>query len=1042
MAESRREEEEEKEGERTSQASDRAERTKNQEHLHSSPGPLSSIRAAIKRTRTNSQSNNRDGRRPQITFIAAEPLTSNTWFTGSSVVSPSPQPGSVSQVIKEKTGEEHAVKPTAAPRRSSCTGTSATQTDPAAAVTRRGDTPPLAEKRPAGTKPQKPPRPSLPKTADRKAADKVVTNTAALTNAEDQSDPDSDGKQLQQQDSTHTCARSVTVHWNIPLNHPSVAPEPGDATLSPSNSNRSQRPVPRPRTKSLKQPTEEEAKVQTLVEIGESFEDIQSDNQEVLSNKYLKELLEVFGADNEQGGGITDQADESSQSEDAPDEMSGSNNQRSIRAKIQAFESQATSEDGNGNESSKPQLPARKPSIRPPVAAKPFVALKPPFTPSMDDDSQNISGANIFKTPTTAPRPQPPEKPAGRSIREELEALHSKGAMSQISRSPLTRVSQVYEEEPSPFPPEPSLFPPEPSLFPPEPSLFPPTPPVKEPLKPNLNINNHNSASLVRENEYVETPINPMPFKPPRNSNVNGGSFTVPSLPKRPTTIRVPSKTSSDSSWDDPPPLPIQNAVGSLNNSMNHKKSLQSSLSLQEPFSAMPMPSLPPRKPSMNKSLPPRPPPAKIAPGRPPQSFKATGRSQSLSWDSSPKLQPEKPHRKDLVLPPRPNPGHRLYNKYTLQLPHGIASFDYKGSNSRELSFQKNEVLLLLREINHNEFECQVGQTRGKVHKSRMKIITPLSSDESSPQGSDQTGLKVQVIHDFDPEGPGELSLRAGDIVTMVEKVDSEWYKGTCRGSTGFFPINHVKVLLDSPKPLPERKPKPPPTPAKVSGPRCMARFDFEGEHSDELSFSEGDVIQLKEYVGQDWARGQIGGHTGIFPLNFVDVIEDLPPPPSQKPSKKVALPGMAAASPSIHLEAAKPAQASHSDVEWVVALYDYAGRTEEELSFQQGDCILVTKHMDAEWSCGRLNGREGLFPRNYAESTTGQQLFNNQENGAAGGGRARALYSFTSTCNEELSLRVGDIITNLESIDDEWFLGDLRGKRALVPKNYVQVLD
>lgn len=98
----------------------------------------------------------------------------------------------------------------------------------------------------------------------------------------------------------------------------------------------------------------------------------------------------------------------------------------------------------------------------------------------------------------------------------------------------------------------------------------------------------------------------------------------------------------------------------------------------------------------------------------------------------------------------------------------------------------------------------------------------------------------------------------------------------------------------------------------------------------------------------------------------------------------------------------------------------------------------------------------------------TGQQPFNNQENGAAGGGRARALYSFASTCDEELSLRVliwfnltwvnkflitcktifplllqvGDIVTNLESIDNEWFLGDLRGKRALVPKNYVQVLD
>lgn len=78
------------------------------------------------------------------------------------------------------------------------------------------------------------------------------------------------------------------------------------------------------------------------------------------------------------------------------------------------------------------------------------------------------------------------------------------------------------------------------------------------------------------------------------------------------------------------------------------------------------------------------------------------------------------------------------------------------------------------------------------------------------------------------------------------------------------------------------------------SGPRCVARFDFEGEHSDELSFSEGDVIKLKAYVGQDWARGQIGAFTGIFPLNFVEVVEDLPPPPSeqQTQSTKIALPG------------------------------------------------------------------------------------------------------------------------------------------------------
>lgn len=50
----------------------------------------------------------------------------------------------------------------------------------------------------------------------------------------------------------------------------------------------------------------------------------------------------------------------------------------------------------------------------------------------------------------------------------------------------------------------------------------------------------------------------------------------------------------------------------------------------------------------------------------------------------------------------------------------------------------------------------------------------------------------------FSTEGPGELALRAGDVVTAVEQVDTEWYRGTCRGSTGFFPISYAKILVNS----------------------------------------------------------------------------------------------------------------------------------------------------------------------------------------------------------------------------------------------------
>uniref|UniRef100_A0A3B4V9W0 SH3 domain containing 19 n=1 Tax=Seriola dumerili TaxID=41447 RepID=A0A3B4V9W0_SERDU len=818
-------------------------------------------------------------------------------------------PPSYDQVIQEKTQEEHIVKPTAAPRRPTCTTTCATQTDP------------------------------------------VRDNT-------DQSGSKSDVKQHNQEDPTHTCTRSVTVYWDIPVNPVSA---PAEATPSSSNSEPSQRPVPLPRTKSRKQATPEKVNDKSLVELSENCDSVHSDAEEASSNKYLKELLEVFSAENqcEENGDIVNQSDEASQGEDAVGEMNNNNSQRNIRARIQAFESQAGTEEGSVAESAKPEPRPRKAAIKPPVAAKPSVSLKPQFDHSADDYYQNVSSINVTQNHTPAPRPQPPKKMAALSIKEELETLHSKAAIPNRSRpSVLTRANSIYEEEPSPLPP------------------VPPVKPFKEPLKPNLNINNHNSASIISENECVNSLSGKsvslcsdhIPVKPQRNVDSNGGSFSRQSAARRPTTIRVPSKSGSRESrvFPDWARAIATTSVSEWGDKPHKFKMLVYFVKMLLYLNLMMLSHF--RRHSTTKILPPRPPPAKTGPGRPPPpSLKATGRSVSAPWDTSPRPQAQKPHRKGPVLPPRPNPGHRLYNKYTLELPHGIAAFDYNGSNTGELSFQKNEVLLLLEEIDRDTFECQVGDTRGRVHKSRMKVITPLASDMYPPQVTPSFmngyGKKVQVIHDFIPEGPGELGLRAGDVVTMVEQVDNEWYRGTCRGSTGFFPMNYVQFLHY--KIFAQAFTNP--------GPRCVARFDFEGEHSDELSFCEGDVIQLKEYIGQEWARGQNGVSTGIFPLNFVEVIEDLPPPPSQQQTQtqpsRIALPGTVSSLVLFTL------QASQSKVDWAVALYDYAGKSEDDLSFQQGDCILITRHINAEWSCGRLNGKEGMFPRAFIESNTGMKI-------------------------------------------------------------------
>ncbi|XP_049576183.1 SH3 domain-containing protein 19 isoform X3 [Syngnathus scovelli] len=801
--------------------------------------------------------------RPEI--ISAEALDDDNWFSNafSEFFSSPPQSiwSSGIQVIQEKTREEHIVQPTAAPRRAfyCSAATCYTQTDP-------------DKEKPAGKKPQKPPKPSL-------------TGPESSWKSGPQ-------KSQERRDSSDQCNRSVTVHWETTV-------QPDSTSFSVPSFE--PRPVPRPRVKSRKQT---EDNFQTLFKLED--DDLLTVARD--SNRYLKQLLEVFSPN----------GDQENQEEQLHGEM---NSHRNIQSKIQAFESQLAPEPASASEPIRPQPPPRK-AVGPPVSAKPPLAS---------------------------------QKPAGNPVREELETLLTKGGPGFRSRPPsLTRDYSIHDEEP-PLPPRR------------------PAEPTKEPLKANLNINNHNSAA----SDYAVTPANPAPIK------------ARPSLTRRPTTIRVPSQISTESLQGNPPPLPVRTPVGdppplpvrvpvgnppplpglapvSPRNTapVPKQKSLPSISTQQGPLSVKRAPSLPNRHQSIKRTLPPRPPPAKPGPGRPPP----------------PSVQAAKPS-KGFLLPPRPVQGHRLYDKFTL--PHTPDS-------TGEPSFQA-----------------------------------------AGPTGKKENGQIVQALHDFTPEGPGELGLKAGDIITMVERVNGEWCKGTCKGSTGYFPVNFVKVMSGAPpKPVPDKKPKP--LSAKVSGPRCVARFDFAGESGEELSFAEGDVIQLQAYEGNEWARGQLGAASGIFPLNFVEVVEDLPPVPARQQSratvKKVALPGMV----SNQSEALKPAQSS---VEWAQARHDFEGEAEDELSFKRGDSILVTKHIDDEWSCGRLNGKEGIFPKAFVESRTAGPTSPPE------GVKGRAMYDFTSDCDEELSLQIGDIITNLESMDDEWFLGDLRGKRALVPKNYIQVL-
>lgn len=56
----------------------------------------------------------------------------------------------------------------------------------------------------------------------------------------------------------------------------------------------------------------------------------------------------------------------------------------------------------------------------------------------------------------------------------------------------------------------------------------------------------------------------------------------------------------------------------------------------------------------------------------------------------------------------------------------------------------------------------------------------------------------------------------------------------------------------------------------------------------------------------------------------------------------------------------------------FAVALYDFQGQSEGDLSFREGDQIKVIKKTDStdDWWDGELRGVKGSFPANYCKLT------------------------------------------------------------------------
>uniref|UniRef100_A0A3Q3DDE5 Osteoclast-stimulating factor 1 n=1 Tax=Hippocampus comes TaxID=109280 RepID=A0A3Q3DDE5_HIPCM len=148
------------------------------------------------------------------------------------------------------------------------------------------------------------------------------------------------------------------------------------------------------------------------------------------------------------------------------------------------------------------------------------------------------------------------------------------------------------------------------------------------------------------------------------------------------------------------------------------------------------------------------------------------------------------------------------------------------------------------------------------------------------------------------------------------------------------------------------------------------------------------------------------------------------------------------------------------------VVEFDYEAQQDDELSLSVGDVIVNIRRDDGGWWEGELAGRRGLFPDNFVREIKKEGKRDGGQASAAdkvdlSNGRTspvsepstrpakkaeqirkrrcKAAFSYAPQHEDELELKIGDVIEIVAEVEEGWWEGVLNGKSGMFPSNFTK---
>ncbi|XP_039528027.1 sorbin and SH3 domain-containing protein 1 isoform X7 [Pimephales promelas] len=313
----------------------------------------------------------------------------------------------------------------------------------------------------------------------------------------------------------------------------------------------------------------------------------------------------------------------------------------------------------------------------------------------------------------------------------------------------------------------------------------------------------------------------------------------------------------------------------------------------------------------------------------------------------------------------------------TIERTPALARFDFRAESLKELPFQKGDIVYIYRQVDQNWFEGEHHGRVGIFPRSYVELLPP--TEKAQPQKS----APVQVLEygeamarfNFTGDTVVEMSFRKGERITLIRRVDENWYEGKVSGTNrqGIFPVTYIEVHkrprvkngVDYPDPplsqSPHRSTNASPQPLRNdveyygrSSRSPVMLFDIQDNNMNANSFTEAvcnEIMNIAETSVRYCS-------TLSRPINSA---HRLLPPPSKHSLIISQQPLSQSSSP-------EPGRMSCGIFQ---ALYNYMPQNEDELELQEGDLVNVMEKCDDGWFVGtsKRTKQFGTFPGNYVKA-------------------------------------------------------------------------